>query len=207
MPRLLYFSSTPLLLLLLLSSPALSYVDVGCMTAGECVDSEVAREFPSPSFEACRKSCADEYQDYDWAWCHSFTYHADLGVRREREREREKLSQPPTVACKNGSSVRICMRCMHVLARFASILYAQTVLIDKISASELRRKFIKSALLVGCASYLATFPPLSTQVCFHFHECESLSTDCEDCFSGNAWCYPENENSGVNCFHQGLRSD
>ncbi len=30
------------------------------------------------------------------------------------------------------------------------ILCAQSVIINKISASELRRKFIKSALLVGC---------------------------------------------------------
>ncbi len=36
-----------------------------------------------------------------------------------------------------------------VFARLAPDLYAQSVIIDKISASELRRKFIKSALLVG----------------------------------------------------------
>ncbi len=38
--------------------------------------------------------------------------------------------------------------CIHVFARLALDLYAQSVLIDKISASELSRKF-KSALLVG----------------------------------------------------------
>ncbi len=32
---------------------------------------------------------------------------------------------------------------------FGADLYAQSVLIDKASASELRRRFIKSALLVG----------------------------------------------------------
>ncbi len=49
----------------------------------------------------------------------------------------------------NGSSVGICTRCIHVFARLAPDLYAQSVLIHKISASELSRKFIKSALLVG----------------------------------------------------------
>ncbi len=38
---------------------------------------------------------------------------------------------------------------MHISARSAPIFYAQSVLINKISASELSRKFIKSALLVG----------------------------------------------------------
>ncbi len=46
-------------------------------------------------------------------------------------------------------SVGICTHCMHVFARLAPDLCAQSVLISKISASELRRKFIKSALLVG----------------------------------------------------------
>ncbi len=38
---------------------------------------------------------------------------------------------------------------MHVFACLAPDLYAQMVLIDKNFASELSRKFIKSALLVG----------------------------------------------------------
>ncbi len=46
----------------------------------------------------------------------------------------------------NGCSVEIYTHCIHAFAR----LYAQSVLISKISASELSRKFIKSALLVGC---------------------------------------------------------
>ena len=49
----------------------------------------------------------------------------------------------------NGSSVGTCTRCVHVLARLGANLYAQSVLIDKISVSELSRKFIKSALLAG----------------------------------------------------------
>ncbi len=49
----------------------------------------------------------------------------------------------------NGSSVEICTRCIHVFCTFDADLYAQTVPSNKISASELRRKFIKSALLVG----------------------------------------------------------
>ena len=38
---------------------------------------------------------------------------------------------------------------MHVFAMFGADLHAQSVIIDKISVSELRRKFIKSASLVG----------------------------------------------------------
>ncbi len=53
------------------------------------------------------------------------------------------------VVCKNESSVGICTRCIHVLARLGADLYAQSVIINKISASELSRKLIKSALLVG----------------------------------------------------------
>ncbi len=52
----------------------------------------------------------------------------------------------------NGSSVGICTHCIRVLARSAPICNAQWVLINKISASELSRNFIKSALLVGSCS-------------------------------------------------------
>ena len=38
---------------------------------------------------------------------------------------------------------------------FGADLYAQSVLINKISASELRRKYIKSALLVGLVAILS----------------------------------------------------
>ena len=77
---------SPLLLasvLCFLLPSALSDADLGCMRPGQCLDSNVAREFPSPSFEACRKSCREEYEDFDEAYCHSFTYYADLGVRVE----------------------------------------------------------------------------------------------------------------------------
>ncbi len=59
------------------------------------------------------------------------------------------MPQPPMVAGKNGSTVRIRARFTHVFALSAPDLHAQSVLIGKISASELSRKFIKSALLVG----------------------------------------------------------
>ena len=49
----------------------------------------------------------------------------------------------------NGSSVGMRTRCTRVFARFAPILYAQSVLINEIPASELSRKFTKSALLAG----------------------------------------------------------
>ncbi len=48
-----------------------------------------------------------------------------------------------------GSSVETYTHCIHVYARLVLILCAHSVLINKISASKLRRKFIKSALLVG----------------------------------------------------------
>ena len=45
------------------------------------------------------------------------------------------------------------LECIHIayviLHGLVPILYAQSVLINKVSASELSRKFIKSALLVG----------------------------------------------------------
>ncbi len=49
----------------------------------------------------------------------------------------------------NGSSVGTYTRRMHVFARLAPISYARSVLFNKIPASDLSRKFIKSALLVG----------------------------------------------------------
>ncbi len=46
--------------------------------------------------------------------------------------------------------LRICKRCIHVRKHvWAPDLYAQLVIINKISASELSRKLNKSALLVG----------------------------------------------------------
>ncbi len=38
---------------------------------------------------------------------------------------------------------------IHIACTFGADLYAQSMLISKLSASELSRKFIKSALLVG----------------------------------------------------------
>ena len=53
------------------------------------------------------------------------------------------------VGVQNESSVEIYTCCIHVYRTFGADYYAQSVLINKISASELSRKFIKSALLVG----------------------------------------------------------
>ncbi len=58
-------------------------------------------------------------------------------------------AQPPTVVCKNGSSVGIRTHCIHVFARLATIFMLSRCMFDKISASELSRKFTKSALLAG----------------------------------------------------------
>ncbi len=51
----------------------------------------------------------------------------------------------------NGSSVGIYTHCKYVFCTFGTDSYAQSVLINKISASDLSRKLIKSALLVGQA--------------------------------------------------------
>ncbi len=59
-------------------------------------------------------------------------------------------TQPPTVACiaVEAQWKRVCIAYMF-LARLAPIRTLSRVLSNKISASELSRKFIKSALLVG----------------------------------------------------------
>ena len=49
----------------------------------------------------------------------------------------------------NESSVGICTCCIHAFALLGTDLYAQSVLINKIYASELSQKFVKSALLIG----------------------------------------------------------
>ena len=63
-------------------------------------------------------------------------------------------SQPATVVCKKEAQLEYVV---HVactfFARLASDLYARSVLIDKILASELCQKFIKSALLVGSENW------------------------------------------------------
>ncbi len=67
----------------------------------------------------------------------------------------ENFFSPTTNGGKqNGSSVGIyCIHCTHCIrirfGTFGTDLYAQSVLINKISALELSRKFNKSALLVG----------------------------------------------------------
>ncbi len=58
-------------------------------------------------------------------------------------------TQPPTLACKmEAQSEHVHIACTF-LARSAPDLHAQSAPSDIISASELRRKFIKGALLVG----------------------------------------------------------
>ncbi len=61
-----------------------------------------------------------------------------------------RLMLPNRKGCmQNGISVEIYARCMHIFFTFGSDLDAQSVLSNKIFASELTRKFIKGALLVG----------------------------------------------------------
>ncbi len=58
-------------------------------------------------------------------------------------------AQPPTVACKMEAQSEYVHVAHTFFCIFGADLHAQLVLINKISASELRRKSIKSALLVG----------------------------------------------------------
>ncbi len=58
-------------------------------------------------------------------------------------------SQPATVACKMEAQSEYVRVAHTFFAHFSADLYAQSVISYKISASELRRKFIKSASLVG----------------------------------------------------------
>ena len=71
----------------------------------------------------------------------------------------KSTTHPPThppnrqrVVCQVEGSVGTCSLCTHVFARPCADLHAQSVLANKISASELSRKSIKSALLVGTIS-------------------------------------------------------
>ncbi len=73
-----------------------------------------------------------------------------MDVSREQE---AFFSFCPTTnnGTQNGSSVGIYTHCVFArLCTFGVDLYAQSVLINKFSASKLSWKFIKSALLVGC---------------------------------------------------------
>ncbi len=69
----------------------------------------------------------------------------------ERERDAIYIHTHTTTndGIQNGSSMGICTHRVYIFARLGVDLHAQSVLINKISASELSRKFIKSVLLVG----------------------------------------------------------
>ncbi len=75
------------------------------------------------------------------------------GVARSRvtQIQQEACYNPTTNGgIQSESSVGTCTRCTHIFARLVPICrYAQSVIIDKNSASELSQKFIKGALLVG----------------------------------------------------------
>ncbi len=74
--------------------------------------------------------------------------------RRRRERslsiaERRGEPQPATVACKTEAQSERARVSYAFLARFGADSHARSALVDKTSASELSRKFIKGALSVG----------------------------------------------------------
>ncbi len=56
-------------------------------------------------------------------------------------------TQPPTVVCKMEAQLKY----LHIAYTVFANSYSQSVFINKISASELSQKFIKSAFLVGLA--------------------------------------------------------
>ncbi len=57
--------------------------------------------------------------------------------------------------------------CIHVFARLALICKPSRCLLTKISASELSRKFIKSALLVGYSTKMLHVMPLYSSTSMH----------------------------------------
>ena len=68
----------------------------------------------------------------------------------ERNTHTPSICHPTTNgSMQSGSRLGIRTRCMPIFCTFCADLLAQSVLINKISASELSRKFIKGALLVG----------------------------------------------------------
>ncbi len=67
-------------------------------------------------------------------------------------------TQPATVVCKIKAQLEYAHLACTFLPRFGADLYAQLVLINKISALELRRKCIKSALSVGLCFFFVSFP-------------------------------------------------
>ncbi len=96
------------------------------------------------------------------------------------------------VGMQNGSSVGAC--CTHVFAIFGADSYAQLHLLTKISASELSRKLIKSALLVGyavCGPAKKRFP--GHQQDLHFTSCSggfSMVTICPSSIPGGSCLRP-----------------
>ncbi len=79
----------------------------------------------------------------------------------------------------NGNSEYVHIAYVHDFAHLVPIFFAQSVLINKISASELSRKFIKSALLVGVSFFYFPsyyFRPPSSAFPYIQREKEDLST-------------------------------
>ena len=62
-------------------------------------------------------------------------------------------TQPAIGGMQSGSSVGTRTRRIHSFARSDADLYAQSVIINEIFASELTRKFIKRALSVGTVRF------------------------------------------------------
>ncbi len=60
-------------------------------------------------------------------------------------------AQPPMVVCKMGAQLEYMYTLHACFCTFGTDLYAQSVLINRISASELSRNFIRDPLLVGYA--------------------------------------------------------
>ncbi len=60
----------------------------------------------------------------------------------------------------SGSSAGLCAHCVSIFCTFGANFYAQSVLISKISASEISRKFIKSAIV----GWVGLTVPVSVQL-------------------------------------------
>ncbi len=82
---------------------------------------------------------------------------------KEMQQQEEQQHHCPTTngGMQNGSSVGVRTQCTHIFARLPAGLRAQWVLINKISASELSRKFIKECVVGWVLVYFSLSLSLS----------------------------------------------
>ncbi len=90
-------------------------------------------------------------------WCHAWHHLVFQGVFHNLLEKKSCRIDQKMRGIQNGCSVGICTHCVHgFFCTFGANLHAQSMPINIISASELRRKFIKCALSVGSGYFLGS---------------------------------------------------